>query len=179
MKNSNFYKKSFTKRGFSLVEMLIYIFILTIILAVVTNSIYSLSKSYRSIRSADTLESSAMSSLDRIVREIHDATSVDSTLSTLGTSPGVLMLNTTDDLGATTTVKFSVSSQAIRVAEAGVDVGPLTDSSTRVTSLIFRLITTSQSKAVKVEMTIESGTSTSYKTKNFYSTAVLRGSYAP
>lgn len=171
--------KSSAEKGFSLVEMLIYIFILTIILAVVTNSIYSLSKSYRSIRSADTLEASAMSSLDRIVREIHDATSVDTALSTLDTSPGVLMLNTTDEAGVATTIKFLVTSQALRVQEAGVDVGPLTDSSARVTSLIFRSITTAQSKAVKVEMTIESGVGSSYKSRNFYSTAVLRGSYTP
>ncbi|MCX6701944.1 MAG: prepilin-type N-terminal cleavage/methylation domain-containing protein [Candidatus Zambryskibacteria bacterium] len=169
----------FKNKGFSLVEMLLYISILTVILTVIANALYSLNRSYRVIQSAEIIESSAITSLDRMVREIRDASSVDNLQSTFNTSPGVLTLNTTDDSGANMTIQFFVSNQIVRVKENGVDIGPLTDFSTRVTNLVFRFITTAQSKALKIEMTIESGQGLNYKSKKFYSTAVLRGSYVP
>jgi len=166
-------------KGLSLVETLIYVSIISVILVVIINALYSLSKSYRTIRSTVAIESSAVTSLDRIVREIHNALSVDDAQSTLNTSPGVLTLNTKDDDGVNLTVQFFVTNQVVHIRENGVDIGPLSDSYARVTNLVFRSITTSQSRAIKIEMTIESGQDTSYKSKKFYSTAVLRGSYAP
>ena len=59
----------------------------------------------------------------------------------------------------------------------GADVGPLSVSAAVVSSLVFRSISTSTSQAIKIELTVESGASTAYFTKNFYETATLRGSY--
>ena len=165
------------RRGMSLVEILIYIFTLVILISVVVSSLFSFTRSYRSIQSAQTIERSAMTALERMVREIRDSLSVDSSQSVFNAGDGVLTLGTTDDNGAATTVQFFTSGQRVHVKEAGVDVGALTASSARVTSLIFRLITEPQAKAIKIEMTIESGQGSGYKSKPFYTTVVLRGSY--
>lgn len=164
--------------GFTLIEMLIYAGILVIIMAVVVSTLLALSRSYRTLSVAQQVESAAEVSLDRMLRETRSATSIDTAQSAFGTSTGKLTLNTTDSNGNATTIQFFLSGQTLRIKEAGVDVGPLTPTSTRVTNLTFRHITTAISHAVKVDMTIESGQDTSYRSKNFYGTAVLRGSYA-
>ena len=58
-----------------------------------------------------------------------------------------------------------------------VDVGSLTRSDVTVTNLVFRLSDNGTSKAVKIEMTLESIVASTTKIKNFYGSAVLRGSY--
>jgi len=165
------------QKGMSIIEALFYMAILVLLVSVTVATLVSLSSTYRNLRSFEAVNESAQSALERIVRELRGATSVDTMLSTLGSSPGDLYLDSLDEDGATTTLEFFVSAQTIRVKEAGADVGPLTAADVRVTNLIFRRMATTSSVAVKVEMTLESGTSTHYISKNFYSTAVLRGSY--
>lgn len=169
--------RSVASRGVSLVEILIYIAIMTMFLILIVNAVQSFARVYRSMHSAQNVELSAETALERLTRETRDATGVDSGQSTLGSSPGILFLNTTDDAGVATTVKFFLADQSLHVSVNGIDQGPLTASTVRVTNLVFRLITTTKSKAVKMELTLESGSGSDYRSKLFYSTVVLRGSY--
>lgn len=160
-----------------MVELLIYIFLLALLLTVMINSTVLLSASYRNIKSVKEIESSAISTLDRMVKEIRAAESVDTTQTAYNISPGALKINTTDSGGNPTTMKFYLVNQRLMMDQGGVQLGPLTTQSVRVTNLVFRSIATSTIQAIKIEMTIESGASTYYVTKNFYGTATLRGSY--
>ncbi|MDZ4786572.1 MAG: prepilin-type N-terminal cleavage/methylation domain-containing protein [bacterium] len=164
-------------RGFSLVETIVYIVILLLVLVVVVNALALLTRSFRTIQSTQTIESTAQIAMERMTRDIRDALSINVTQSTLGTSPGQLTINTQDEAGTATTIKFFLSGQAIRIAVSDTDIGPLSNASARVTNLVFRSISSTQSNAVKIEMTVESGQGASYKVKNFYSTVVMRGSY--
>jgi hypothetical protein len=164
-------------RGLGIIEAILYISILILLVGVTVGSLISLSNIYRNLQSLEAINESAQSSLERMVRDVRGASSVDSLKSTFGTTPGDLFLNSVDQNGASTTVEYFATSSVIHVKEAGVDVGPLTASNVRVTNLVFRLLSSAKSQAVKIEMTMESGTSTTYVKKNFYSTAVLRGSY--
>lgn len=167
------------KRGATILETLIYVFIFTLVSLSVVTIIFSLNRSYSKIRSAVALESGVYGVLDRITREAKGATSIDTANSTLGTSPGVLTLNTTDDSGASNTIQFLLSSGTVRVKENGVDIGPLTSNNVRVTSLIFTKINTPVSTAVRTSLTLESGSAESYKSRTLYVTSVLRSSYIP
>jgi hypothetical protein len=125
------------------------------------------------------IESSAVASVSRMMTEIRNAESVDPS-STFGTNlvgtSGYLRLNT--GVATPALVKFYVNgSSSLAVDEDGVYSGPLTSTDARVKSLIFRSISTANSQAVKIELEIESGSSTNYKSKKFYDTAILRGSY--
>jgi Tfp pilus assembly protein PilW len=164
-------------KGFSLVETIIYIFILTLLLVGIVNSTLLLAKSYRSVKAVRSIESSAISAMDRMTREIKDATSINTGASSLNINPGVLSLNATNASGTAEVLRFYVSGGKIMMDRNGVSVGQLTFSDSNITTLVFRSISTSTSEAVKIEMAIQSGTSTSFITKNFYDTAILRSSY--
>ncbi len=165
------------ERGVTLIEMLAYTFILSLLVGVVIYTLITMNSLYRSIKSSAGIRSVAHVALERMVREIRGASSIDTTQSTFNSSPGQITLNTTDDSGASTTVQFFMTGQTPHIKEAGLDIGPLSPTGVRVTSLIFRRITTAKSEATRIEMIIENGEGKNYKSASFYSTAVLRGSY--
>ena len=147
------------KKGFSLVEMIVYVALLAVIFIVVVNSLMAIMSSYNSIKSAKDIENSAMLGLDRMERDIKNATSI--TAISTSTDPNSITLDTG--------VQFYVATGTLSVNENGVYSGPLSVSGVTVTSLLFYPITTANSKAVRIQMTING--------KNFYDTAVMRGSY--
>lgn len=166
--------KAFRTRGYSLLEMIIYIAILALLLVVIISLTISITVSARGIKASKLVENSGIFALERIVRETRLASTVNGT-SVFGTNPGTLSLTT----GTTTrTVDFYVSSGQIYVRENGVVQGALTEASTTVTNLTFNLITSSSSQAVKTTITIQSGSGSTLKQKSFYATTILRESYA-
>lgn len=174
---SKFFNKKY-KRGFTLIEVLIYLFLLVILLAAIVNSTLLLAKNYRNVKAVRTIENSAISSMDRMVREIRNANGINGAQTNYGVNAGSLMLDTTNSSGANITLRFYLAGGKVMLDRNGSVVGPLTSSDANVSSLIFRHIATSTSEAVKIEMTIESGTSTpAYIQRKFYDTAVVRGTY--
>ena len=163
--------------GYSLIELIIYMALMTLLLAGVVQSTLLLTQGYRNVKAVRNIENSAIYSMDRMVREIRNAVSIDGSQTSYNTAQGSLKLNTTDDSGTAETVRFYVTGGKVMFQRNGSDVGPLSVSSATVSSLVFRSIATSTSQAIKIELTVESGTSTSYFTKNFYETATIRGSY--
>ena len=153
--------------------MLIYIAILVLMLAVIMNTIVAVTRSERVIKSLRQIEDSAVLALERIGREVRGAESVDTDESILGSHPGKLVLESLDESGNPRTVEFSLVSGRVRLAENGVDVGALTQADASVTSLIFHYFS-GGAAGIRTEMTIESGTSTHYRSEKFYSTSVIR-----
>jgi Tfp pilus assembly protein PilW len=170
--------KFIRNKGAALIETLVYVFILSLLSGAIVMSLLSLSHSYAAIQSSVAIESAASVALERMVRDLRNATSIDSANSTFNSSPGVLSLNSEDSSGNPLTLRFSVSSSQIRLSENNVDIGPLTSSKARVTRLVFIPVTTSRSESIKIEMTVESGQGDNYKTRAYYASAVLRSSYA-
>ncbi|KKW13873.1 MAG: hypothetical protein UY54_C0026G0006 [Parcubacteria group bacterium GW2011_GWA2_50_10b] len=166
-------------RGSTLIETVIYIFIFALLSGVMASALFSITRSYAIIESSVTLETTAETALERIVRETRNSLSIDAVESVLGSSPGTLVLNTTDENGAAATLAFSLSGEAVRVKENGIDIGPLSSGKARVTRLLFTPVNTVNSSAVRIEMVVESGQDANYKSKIFHTSAVLRGSYAP
>ena len=164
-------------RGFTLIELLIYTGILILLVAVVGSTLLSLARTHRSIAAEQAIESAAIASLERISRAARNASSVDVGGSVLNSSPGQLSLNTKGPSGTAEVVQFFLEDKSLHVREAGVDQGQLTPAAARVTNLIFRTIATGESTAVKIDMIIESGTSSAYHVRSFYDTSILRPSY--
>jgi Tfp pilus assembly protein PilW len=163
-------------RGFSLAELLIYVALLSITFLAVVNVLVSLTRSYANLRSAFALQQSVISVFERVSREVRDARGIAGG-SILGTSPGKLVLDTTDALGASRTVEIYGENGVVNLRENGVLTGPLSVPQATVTSLVFYSITTPVSRAVRTELELQSGTSTAFRREKFYNTAVLRGSY--
>lgn len=163
--------------GFSLIETLVYIFVMTLLLSALSGALLSLTASYRALRSGEAVGEAALVSLERMIREVRGANSVLGEASALGSSPGRLTLNYLDDLGNASTTEFYLNGSTLSMKRDGVSVGPLTSAAVRVSNLTLRLVSGTNSKAVKIEMTAESGAGANYKSRKFYGTAVMRGSY--
>lgn len=161
------------KTGYTLIEMVIYVSILSLIFFVVINTIISFSGSYRNLKALRSVESSGVNSMERITREIRSSTSVDVTNSFFGTNPGILVLVSSDGTISTTT-KFYVENGVLKVDVNGFFIGPLTVSGSSVDSLIFTRINNGISEAVKIDLTISGASGQIIKTKSYHSTVVLK-----
>ncbi|OHA81860.1 MAG: hypothetical protein A2675_01790 [Candidatus Yonathbacteria bacterium RIFCSPHIGHO2_01_FULL_51_10] len=167
----------FSRRGFSLIEMVVYIALLAILTVLAVNMTLSMTRAFADLRVSRDLNSSATALFERITRDIRGAYDVDAAGSVLGTNPGELLLNTKDAGGTNMTVEYFVSSGAVHIKENGLDLGPITSASTQTGSFVVREIIGANSKAVKVEVTLSATRGDITKQRNFYTTVVLRGTY--
>ncbi len=158
-----------TKKGYTLVEIIIYASLFAILLAAIMNSSSLLTRSYRQIRTVKNTQMSALSAMDQMTRHIRQSESIDGSETVYGVAVGSLLLRSTDSVGVAHTVKFYLRGETVMMDKDGVLFGPLTDGKTTVTSLIFRQIDSGNSVGVKIELTLGG--------KNFYNTVMLRGSY--
>jgi type II secretory pathway pseudopilin PulG len=162
------------KKGYSLVEALVYVLIFSLIFGSIVTATVLLSTSYRQIKAMRNIESSAISAMNRMSREIKNSVSVDTSATMYNSPSGVLLLDTAS---STDDVRFHLSNGQVMLQEGSTPTGALTLDSATVSSLVFRPITTENSEAVKIEMTIQAQVKGAIISKNFYNTIVLRGSY--
>lgn len=169
-----YFKKN---KGFTLVEMIIYVAILAIVSVIAINATLAMLRAFSDIRVSRDVNNTATVMLERIAREVRGATSVDTGQSILGVNPGVLILNTKDSGGNDTTIEFSITNNLMRVKEGGVDKGALNSGSVVVDNIVYYLVSGVNSDAVKIEMQLTGKRGSVQKTRKFYDTVVLRGSY--
>ncbi len=156
-------------RGFSLIEMVIYISILSLITFVVVEISVSFSRTYRDMRVVRAIDSSAVIAMERMVRDIRNARTVAIAQSSLGVNPGVLTLQS-----SATTTRFYVDQGLLKVDVNGVYSGPLSLVKTSVTNFVLhRLASTTQ--AIKVDLTLQSTSGSVTKSKTYHTTVVLKG----
>lgn len=169
-------KRNNRQKGYSLVEAVIYTALVAAISILLVGCLFMMHRAFKETQSQRDLLDSAHTAMERMTREIRTASDINAG-STLGTAPGVLLLDTTDSGGTAKTVQFSLSGTTLRLTDNGVYYGDLTTGKVSVNSLIFREIPTANGTAVRIEMTLESLRSPSDKTVTLYNTVALRGSY--
>jgi prepilin-type N-terminal cleavage/methylation domain-containing protein len=162
-----------TQHGFSLIEMLVYIALLSTIFVVVVATLLSFTTGYRVLAAHRIVEHSAMSSLERLTRDLRGATSIDMGNSTFGTSPGILTLITNQNGNATTT-KYYVQNNTLKLDVNGTYFGPLTTAKVTVSNLTYTLLTGSTTSAVKIDMTLTSTNGQAVQTRTYHTTVVLK-----
>lgn len=169
--------KFLSTKGFTLIEMVVYVAVLGALAVLAINSLLIMTGTYANLRASRDLNTSATAVLERMTREIRSAYAVDAG-SVLNVHPSDLILDTKDASGNSTTVEFYLDTDnLIKVKEGGVARGPLMASSASVSNFVARSISGANSKAVKIELTMTATRGTKLKTRNFYTTVVLRGSY--
>jgi type II secretory pathway pseudopilin PulG len=166
------------KKGFSLIEIVVYIGIFSVVsTAIIVSSMVVISSFNKTKVSRNVLESSS-TIMERMTREIRSAQSVNTLTSSLSVNPGVLDLVGFDDLSNARNVRFSVDpSGHLNISENGELIGSLVNDGVVVSSLIFRRIQNASSEAVKIEMTLTGSNGSWSTSKNFYNTVLLRGGY--
>lgn len=169
-------RTQFKNEGFTLIELIIYIAFLAAITLLAIESIVSVMKGLSAMRVDQSINESATTALERISRETRNALSVDTTNSILNTNPGKLVLNTLDASSTVIAMEFYVANGQIGIRKAGVDAGSLMTKYATTTSLIFRQSTTTNSTAIKVELSLQDTRSSSTTPPlSFYDTIILRG----
>lgn len=161
----------YPNRGFSLLEMAIYVAILSLMAVIVVNTTLSLSASWNSVRVSRDINSAAVTSLERMGREIRAAVGIDVAQSVFDAHPGVLVLT-----GATT-IEFSLKDGVLTITENDIETGALMKNTVTATNLVFRRVVNGTKEGVRIEMTLESSRGKIIKSKNFYSFITLRSSY--
>ncbi|MBI4155983.1 MAG: prepilin-type N-terminal cleavage/methylation domain-containing protein [Candidatus Zambryskibacteria bacterium] len=160
--------------GYTLVEMIIYAALLSVISLLAVSTIVSFSKSYRTLVVLRAVDHSAIGAMERMTRDIRGATSLDLSRSVFGAGSGVLTIVTIYNSIETTT-KFYLDNGAVKIDVNGDYFGPLTLSNVSVTSLTFTKLDSGIGNAVKIDMTVSATVGTASKTKTYHSTVILRG----
>ncbi len=156
-------------RGYSAIELIFYVTLLTIISIVVINAMVIMTKSFKKTAVQNELVQSG-SIMERIAREVRQAYSINNI------SASNLKLDSKNINGTNKTVEFLLSGNNIQILEDNVLTGNLNTPSIVVTALSFTQITTVKGKAVKISLTLHSSNDVS-NSQDFYDTVVLRGDY--
>lgn len=165
------------RSGFTFVESIAYVALLTLMLTVVLTTVSSMLQSLGKVQTARNINRSAVLSMERLMQEVRDADTVNVAASAFDTHPGILVLNTTDKSGIGVTRRFFLDGTLLRLDENGVSLGAISLADTQITNLVFRRITNAVSEGVRIEMTLRTTRGTTTRTELFQGTAVLRGSY--
>lgn len=170
-KNNNLIFKR--KKGFSIIEIIIYLSIFGTLSIFVINSFIVSISSFNKVLLNHSLAEAAVSSMDRISREIRQAGSIDIAY----TTSELLQINSFDSSGNDVLIKIVKEGNALNFYRNNIFIGNLLDEDVSVDSLNFRRIETSSGEAVKIEISLYSKKGKNEKIENFYNTIILRGSY--
>lgn len=172
-----YYKKINYKAngGYSLVEMIIYSSLMALLVGVIVYVTNMLFVANSVVRATRRVENSSIAFGDKIIREIRAASGA--TLVTSYPYNNDELTLTIPDGAGTRTTRFYRSGDRVMVDDNGSVTGPITQSGMQVTSLHFKIMSTTTSRAIKYEVVMEGPTSTPEVSEKFYGTAVLRGFY--
>lgn len=166
-------------KGFTLVELLVYVGLCVFLLVGIVNSMLILTDAYRTVSSARKIERSAITLMDRIMREARRSPGINA--GSFDVPAGSVTL----EAGSSTSpyITFALVNGRAMVTEDG-DTSPLTDSDVVVESMVFsryplyNVQFATSSVLLKVDFTLTSGSSShAITSRNFYGSAILRGSY--
>ena len=130
------------------------------------------------MRANQDIEYNAISILDKLTRDAHDARSINISDSSFSVAQGSVSLNigsSTDDT-ASTTIKFYLNNGKVTYMKNGVDFGNLSTNNITVSNFKIYYISASSTEAIKVELNLEVTPHLHSATisKNFYTTILLR-----
>lgn len=169
--------RAFKNRGYTILELIVYVSIVAVIAVFSVQAMFSITRTFAEVKSYGDIRESAVTALERMIKEIRFAASIDYSGTVLGVNPGRLKLNTSDEVGNLKTFEFYVSDNSLNLIDNGLDKGTITGGNIFLTNLVFNQSTTSKGMLVKIEMTLQDTRDINPRSANFYGSAVLRGAY--
>src|SRR3989338_990003 len=167
------------RKGFTLIELVVYIGILALIGVAAVRLILSVSFNAAEIKAERALTASAEAAIEILTREIRQAYDVDSGASVFGANPSTLVLKTyvSPESPATTTRTFYLSSSRLARRDAGGGPEFITSGEVKITELTFWRLSATTSSLITVKISLEAGEGRFNESQNFYDSAVLRAKY--
>ncbi len=180
-----------TKRGFTLIEGIVYVALFVLIFGALVNYALSLFTAFAKTAAQRETINNARTAMDAIVREIKYSKAVYQPASCFGIADAKLAcaggkrqlsLITSQNLPSDESQTYSdlyLDGDKVYIKREGAAAGALTSGKVRVTNLVFERLDNDGRESVRTTLTIEYDTA-SPKIQNsvtLYSTAALRGSY--
>lgn len=145
------------KKGFTLIETIIYIALVSVLSTIVIESLLYTVKDFYAVRLSRELNQSMTVAMERLYYEMRNSYDVDVSRTTFDANIGRLTLLKHDPVTNTnTSVEFYVTPEnGLAVREGGVEKGTLTSSRITATSFRVRDLTVNQyPHTIKVEITL-------------------------
>ena len=142
------------KKGFTLIEILIYIAIIVVFLIVITY--FALDILYGKIKSQSQMavQQNARFATEKVTQEIRQALDINLGDSIFGTNPGRLSLAMPQSEENPTI--FDIVSKALRIYQPAIGTYNLTSSDVEVTNLVFTNLSPADgAKNIKIDLTIK------------------------
>jgi len=144
----------FINKGFTLVEIIVYIFVVAVILIGVTYYAIDVISAQTKARSYQEVQQNARFALKRMIQEIRAADDLNEGSSVFDTNPGTLSLAHQDTAKDPTV--FDVSAGRLRITQGTNGPYYLTSDKVTVTDLTFTNLSVSErTKNIKITLTIE------------------------
>lgn len=142
------------RKGFSLIEILIYIVIVGVIAIVFVTFVIDITVSAQKSRVNQEVQQQLRFSMQRIIQEIQAADDINTGASTFDLHPGVLSL-ATDDVSTNPTL-FSLNNGQLEITEGVAAAQALTSSKYVVTNFVVEdLSVAGRTKVIRVSITME------------------------
>ncbi len=164
------------KRGFTLVETLVYVAGLVLLLLAIFTLLTATYDWYRTTTVGTRIDEIGITLSDRLVRDIRSGQTVELAQSSFGTSTGSLFI---DAVASSTyvTKKYSLISGRVAYQENSGTIQYLSPKDISVTKLYFTSIATPASAAIRFEINITYSTKTGNQTKSYSSVGIMKNSY--
>ncbi len=147
--------------GFSLIEVILYLFIMAVVLTTIALFLLQLLNARAKTRAISEVLASAQLIEQRLSEAVRHASSLRTAQSTFGSDPGVLSLQMVDAARSPTDFSLSQDDGAFQISEAGAPAEVLTPDSVRVTNLLFTNLTgVDDVGVVQVRFTLETSVDT-------------------
>lgn len=159
-------------RGFTLIETMVYLAVTVLVAGALVTSFLSLDTVLLRNKTERELAHSASVSLERIVREIRTAESINLTASAFGTTTGALSL-----VASPTTTRFYLSNGDLWVSTNGTPIGPLTSDAVETRAFSVHRYVGNNTEMVRIGLTLSASSKAASSTRTFYTSAILRGTY--
>jgi len=167
----------FLRRGFSIIETMVYVALFSALSIVVVESIMNMTSAFGTLRMYRDINDTAIHAMERVTREIKWAGTVDVGQSVFASSSSGIFLNSTDSAGNPKTVEIVAENGDLRILENGVDTGSLVSGNTEVNAFVLYYITAGSTSIIKIELTLSNVLGREEVEKIFYNSAILRDSY--
>jgi len=171
-----------TKKGFTLIELVIYVTAFAMVTTLITLFVFSLIRAQTKTRIIKEVSENAGRAMELMLWEIRNAESIYLSTGSFDSHPGQLSILTDQDTpnGENTTyLDFYLDpDDLLCIKREGSDPEPLIPQNTKVTNLVFTHLTVDEVESVRIELSVSynpPGPNIAYQaTTTLTSSAVLR-----
>lgn len=165
------------RTGYTLVEMIIYVAVLSLLSSVLFASVMMVIQSFTRARAVRDLAESGRGTMERITREVRRATAINDAGSVFANPAGQLQLSTTNEAGGATTLTLAKNGDDLTIQEGTGSPINLLSGQVAVNGLTFHKWATSTASAIRIDLALTDDRLPGVEPVMFHTTVVLRGSY--